>query len=365
MMLKMKSFGLLAGCALATGSLYAASVTNTFETGSNDWTGGTAAASNYTFMAAATSGYPTGASLSSENYVLTVEGEASYASGSAVTGSPLLDMMVQAARPDDELELPAEDTPTVNIAVAVDSEGYFNAYCKTNATLAGWCRIAAAPTDEDAWVRVSLLFDYAAGFCQIRINGEPVMSNFGYLTAADTTPGGAWYKLANATGVGLVKVAGCTAIDEFVLNDTSASYSLPDTADASGVKRSWYDDNGISWNPAASYDGSKKADGTTNMTVADKYKYCFSPFDGLGEADFDLKSMTTTAETVTIGIPKTVSSANRKVVLDYGTSAAFATGTFNSKDVPSNTETVEVPAPTSEQKVLYFRLRATDVSSGN
>ena len=63
MMLKMKYFGALAGCALAAGSLYATSVTNTFNTTASadvgTWDGDlTRVASNYLFSAESLSGYP-------------------------------------------------------------------------------------------------------------------------------------------------------------------------------------------------------------------------------------------------------------------------------------------------------------------
>ena len=116
----------IAGSVLAAGSLCAASVTNTFDEAVGTWLGDCAKsteASNYVFSAASTAGFPTGKSYPlSNNYVLTVEGVAT----NAVVGggnTPLVDMMVQAARPDDVLELPDEDDGSAQIAVAVDSKG--------------------------------------------------------------------------------------------------------------------------------------------------------------------------------------------------------------------------------------------------
>ena len=359
MMKRTMSFLGVAGCVLAAGSLYATSVTNTFDDAVGTWLGDcakSASVSNYTFSAASTAGFPTGkTSPLSGNYVLTVEGVATNTVSGGTT--PLVDMMVQAARPDEELEIPEEDAEHVSIAVAVDSEGYFNAYCTTNSSAAGWVKISTTPFDEDVWVRVSLLFDRSAddgaGRCQIRINGEPMMSNFGYLKESGDTTGGAWYKLANSN-VGTVKVAGCTAIDEFVYNETSAVYNLPDLADASGVKRSWYDDNGIAWNPGASY-----IDGHPELTVSNRYMRCLSPFDG--ETVLEPKSISTTDSSITIGVPDTiVETAGRKVVLDYSPSPTFEGEGTGAQPVTPGQETVtlnQVPNPGS---VLYFRLRATD-----
>ena len=129
MMLKMKCFGALAGCAFATGALYATAPTysENFE-GASSWTGGTVTVSNYTYSV-------TGSALplpsDAHTKVLVVEGSASYTNtGTALSGAPVVDMMVQTARPDDDLEFPSSETmDDIQIAVAVDSNGCFNAYC--------------------------------------------------------------------------------------------------------------------------------------------------------------------------------------------------------------------------------------------
>ncbi len=370
MMKRTMSFLGVAGCALAAGSLCAASVTNTFDTAEavGGWTGDCARStseSNYVFSAASVAGFPTGSKSDpmSGNYVLTVEGTANV----TVTGAgntPLVDMMVQAARPDEELELPSEDEGEVHIAVAVDSEGYFNAYCKTNGSDSGWCKIQSTPTGEDAWVRVSLLFDYEHGRCQIRLNGEPVMSDFGYVQATGNTTGGAWYNLANGSSASSVKVVGCTAIDEYVLNDAGEYPLVAGAKNAEGVSCAWLDQWGLAWNKSAEhYDSSTKTNGTA-MTVADKYKYCFSPFDGQGEADFAVKSMATTDSSVTVGVPATVATAGRKVVLESATNEGFTEGKQETTVSPATTTVVvnRIPVPGS---VLYFRLRATDDNGNN
>ena len=128
MMSKMKCFGLFAGCALASGALYATPTYSELfdaaaEEASATWSAGKATTSNYTFNAAA--GLPiSGNTLPSGNKVLVIEGSASYTHGSALPSKPMVDMMVQTARPDDELGFPSsETTGDIQIAVAVDSNG--------------------------------------------------------------------------------------------------------------------------------------------------------------------------------------------------------------------------------------------------
>ena len=357
MMSKMKCFGLFAGCALATGALHAAAYSETFDS-SSSWTGGELRGSNYAFRAEA--GLPiSGSTQPAGNKVLVIEGNASY-SREALSGSPVVDMMVQTARPDDELGFPSsEDTTTIQIAVAVDSDGYFNAYCKNKSDVVGWYKLSNTPTDATGWARVSFLFDYTNHRCQIRINGEPVMSTNGYLTATSTEASsldnkGAWYKLAksDATGVANMKVIGCTAIDEVVMNnEASYTYPLAANAEVDGVPCAWYDQYGLAWAGDVSYDAS-------GMTVAQKYNACLSPLDG---QTFAIKSMTTTATKAVVGVPATVATDGRKVVLDYGTDPTFETGTTTT-DVAAGATTVEIDLPAAGA-VKYCRLLATTASA--
>ena len=352
----MKYFGALAGCALATGALYADPISHDFES-TKPWTGGSLFATNYVLT---TAGAVAGRPLPNANHtqVLSIEGNASYAPQSAVgaAGKPLVDMMVQTARPDDELGFPSsETTDTIQIAVAVDSNGCFNAYCKNKSDVTGWYKLSNTQYDATGWVRVSFLFDYTVSpkRCQIRIDGQPVMSEYGYLTATgDIAGNGAWYTLANAgTGVTSMKVIGCTAIDEVVMDSTNTSYQIAGGSDVSGVPYSWYDDNGIVWDPNGVFDNS-------GLKASQKYERCLSPFDN---QVFEVKSMAVTESngtaTMTVGIPEFVTTAGRKVVIDYGTDSAFETGTYT-EDVGVGQSTVEVTVPAGNN-VIYYRLRAT------
>lgn len=355
MLLKMKYFGALAGCALATGSLCAATYGESFEsdlvTTPATWTGGTAMTSNCTYNAAV--GRPLTNNVTNAK-VYVVEGEATCtATESTFTDKPLVDMLVQTSIPDEPLELP--DSNPVHIAVAVNTNGHFNVFCKNKAGVTNWYELSSTTYNDGDWARVSLLFDYGNKRCQIRIDGQPIMSANGYLRAdslaADTTSG-AWYTLASDTTadsyVSSLKVVGCTAVDDVVLNnDANAADAYPTSnALADGVPCSWYDKYGISWN------GSAEAYDESGMTVAQKYNACLEPFDG---QTFGIKSVKAEGTKAVIGIPTTVATAGRKVVLDYGT-APNALST--SVDVNSGDTTVQIDLPETGAK--YFRLRATN-----
>jgi hypothetical protein len=336
---------------LATSALCAADYTESFES-ANTWTGdGTLFATNYEYSGVA------GKPLASANHtkVLVIEGDSYYdASSGSYTGSPLVDMMVQAALPDDALEAPEGEA---HIAVAVDTNGIFNVYCKNKSGTAAWYPLSSKVYADGAWARVSLLFDYGESLCQIRIDGEPMMTDNGYLKT-DKTGNGAWYTLASTgSSVSNLKVVGCTAIDDVVISATAERYVMTANVATNGVSCAWLDQYGLAWDTTKSYDSSVKADGTTAMTVADKYKYCFGPFDGQGEADFAVKSISTTAKTVTLALPTTVANGGRKVVVDYGTDKDFGTYETTAEVTGTATVQINVPAPGS---VTYYRLRTTN-----
>ena len=360
MMLKMKCFGALAGCVLATGALYATapSISENFESTST-WAGGTVTTSNYSYSV-------TGSALPLPNdahtKVLVIEGSAAYTNTTATTlsGAPVVDMMVQTARPDDELGFPSsENQSDIQIAVAVDSNGCFNAYCKDKSDVLGWYPLESnANRDAAGWARVSFLFDYANNVCQIRVDGQPMVTANGYVTADKSLTGnGSWYKLALATtassAVSSMKVIGCMAVDDIVMNvDEGYTYPLDavNVVDDSGVPYAWYDQYGLAWAPSAD------APDSSGMTVAAKYNACLSPLDG---QTFAIKSVTATASKAVVGIPATVTTTGRKVVLDYGTDPTFATKT--TVDVAAGATTVEIDLPEAGA-VKYCRLRATDAN---
>lgn len=346
-MKKTKSLLGVAGCVLAAGSLCAADYNETFES-ANTWTEGTLFATNYSYSGVA------GRPLSNENHaqVLVIEGDSSYdASSGSFTGSPLVDMMVQAALPDDALEAPEGEA---HIAVAVDVNGIFNVYCKSKSDVAGWYPLSSTAYADGTWARVSLLFDYTNGRCQIRLDGQPMMTTNGFLTATSTEASstdnkGAWYKLASTgSSVSNLKVVGCTAIDDVVIAANASSYAVTSGATApSGLACEWLDQYGLAWDATTagtSYDSS-------GMTVAQKYNACLSPFD---DQKFEIKSVKATATKTQVGIPATVAVSGRQVVLEYGSTPSSM---GNETPVTPGATEVEIDLPEAGA-VKYFRLKA-------
>ena len=201
---------------------------------------------------------------------------------------------------------------------------------------------------------MSFLFDYANKVCQIRVDGQPMVTDYGYLTADNSVAGaGSWYKLALDTtvssAVSSMKVIGCTAVDDVVMNvDDGYTYPLDtvNVADASGVPYAWYDQYGISWDASVVYDDS-------GLTAAQKYNACLSPTDG---QTFAIKSVTADAANskAVVGIPATVNVPGRQVVLEYGSTPAM---TETPITVSAGDTTVDVALPAAGA-VQYFRLKA-------
>ena len=214
----------------------------------------------------------------------------------------------------------------------------------------GWYQLTNTVYPATGWARVSFLFDYPRARCQVRIDGQPIMSANGYITAdaaSDDTRSGAWYNLAKdgANGVASMKVIGCTAIDEVLMNVDSAEYKLTEGAAFDGLPCAWYDQYGISWSASGVYDAS-------GMTAAEKFNACLSPLDG---QTFAIKSVTADAANskAVVGIPATVNTPGRQVVLEYGSTPSMGSET----PVAAGDTTVDVALPAAGA-VQYFRLKA-------
>ena len=358
-------FGMLtaAGCALFAASAMgaASNVVNvdfesisgavsgqTSDGGNTTWYGyGTVTESNYVATAVDSSvGRPIGAG-SPDNNVLVVEGRVTCTNTTMTASKPTtVDMMVQVALPDDGLAFPS-GTPTedIQIAVGVDTnavanKGELKIYCKNKSNTAGWYSLGtAALLDKDTWHRVSFTFDYVNALCQVRLDGEPMMTANGYLTT-DTTnlpeQNGSWYRLASSsTKLVSVQVIGSTSIDDLLVKQdadaTTVDSVLPVLADASGnqtingesVPNSWIEQQGITRDTTTAPDGS-------GMGVGAKYAAGYDVSDG---KTFGVKTMSMSGTTATV----TFDAANVKTGYTY----VLSTSTDNSTWSDATTITAE------------------------
>lgn len=290
---------------------------------------------------------------------LSVEGQVTCTAATTANQPATVDMMIQIARPDEDLALPSgEATDDIQIAVGVEKDGTLKVFCKDRK----WYALGAATYEEGAWHRVSFTFDYANKACQIRLDGEPLMSANGTLTADGKGGAGAWYKLntAAATNLSSVQVVGATAIDEVVVKSAgTVAEALPALADADEttaagdvqVPNSWIAEQGITRKLAA----GEAPDGS-GMTVADKYQTGL-PVDGTVYAISAMK-MTGAAGAVkaTLTVPKMAAPAGRRNVVVYGASPEA----LDAKQViEANATTVELSVGKAASGVtkIYYQLR--------
>lgn len=266
-----------------------------------------------------------------------------------------VDMMIQISRPDEALALPPgeETTGGIQIALGVETDGTLKAYCKNRGGVPGWYALGTTEYAEGEWHRVSFTFDYGNGTCQIRLDGEPLMTADGYLTSdpkGASAAIGSWYKLNTATVQKLssLKVVGSTAIDEVVvkygegLGDVQPPLADIGGSTASGVPYQWIAEQGIT---RAMAEGD--APDGTGMKVVEKYQAGFDVADG---QKLEIKKMTMTTGGVQLVVPVAKAREGFKNVIEVNKGA-----TNERVDIPvgEGTVTVPVPAPNGNTAVKY------------
>ncbi len=375
-------FGMLtaAGCALfAASAMGAASnvVSEDFESISGSisdqsgWTGyGTVTATSYTATGDSSVGRPIVQASSNPANVLAVEGRVTCSNTTMTASKPTtVDMMVQVALPDDGLAFPS-GTPTedIQIAVGVDTnavanKGELKIYCKNKSNTAGWYSLGtAALLDKDTWHRVSFTFDYAKALCQVRVDGEPMMTANGYLTTDTSnlsTTNGSWYKLASSsTKLVSVQVIGSTSIDDLLVKQDTAEGAtvndvLPELADkngtnAAGVPYSWIEEQGITR-------GTTTAPDDSGMTIAQKYAAGYGVADG---KKFELKDMDLSGANAVIKFNPANIPSTHKYVIEASADPSFPAGSTTTTDV-TDASTGQANAAMGDGNVKYYRIKLT------
>ena len=276
---------------------------------------------------------------------LSVEGQVTCTAATVADKPATVDMMFQIAKPDEELALPkGETTSDIQIALGVEKDGTLKAYCKNRNDVTGWYSLGTTEYAEGAWHRVSFTFDYTKKTCQIRLDGEPLMTANGYLTSdpAGASAGtGSWYKLNTTTvqKISSLKVVGSTAIDEVVIKQaesgkvTDVLPALADIGDSTGgVPNQWIAEQGVTRAV------TEKAPDGSNMTVADKYKAGFNVADG---KKLEITKMAVKTEGVELTVPVAQSPDGYKNVIEVKNGETIVQTT----DIASGTATVTAVVP--------------------
>lgn len=298
---------------------------------------------------------------------LSVDGHVTCTAATEENKPATVDMMIQISRPDEALALPSgETTDGIQIALGVDTNGTLKAYCtdKTTRTV-DWYSLGEKTYEEGEWHRVSFTFDYGNGTCQIRLDGEPLMTEHGALTS-DGTGGttGAWYKLNTTKKKNLssVKVVGSTAIDEVVIKQADSGKvtdALPALADiggstASGVPYQWIAKQGIT---RAQAEAATLPD-NSGMSALQKYQTGLPVGDG---KTYVITAMSMADENgkvwVTLTVPKMTPSKGRQNVVVWGTSPDKMEKKIVLEAKASAVDLEVVPVGASGVTKVYYQLK--------
>ncbi len=307
-----------------------------------------------------------------DKHYLSVDGSVTCTAATEENKPATVDMMIQISRPDEALALPTgETTDGIQIALGVETNGTLKAYCtdKTTRTV-DWYSLGEKTYAEGEWHRVSFTFDYKEQTCQIRLDGEPLMTEHGALTS-DGTGGttGSWYKLNTTTKKNLssVKVVGSTAIDEVVIKQADSGKVtdvLPALADIGGstgsVPNQWIAEQGIT---RAQAEAATLPD-NSGMSALQKYQtglpvgngktYVITAMSMAGEGDALNATLTVPAMTP----PEKVGETNvgRQNVIVYGSDPNSLT---EKKVIPSGETMVTLTVKKADSGVtkIYYQLK--------
>lgn len=302
---------------------------------------------------------------STDKLYLSVDGSVTCTAATTENKPATVDMMIQVAKPDEKLVLPTgEKADDIQIALGVETDGTLKAYCKNRADVTGWYALGTTEYAEGEWHRVSFTFDYGNGTCQIRLDGEPLMTADGYLTSdpkGASAAIGSWYKLNTATVQKLssLKVVGSTAIDEVVvkygegLGDVQPPLADIGDSTASGVPYQWIAEQGITRAQAA----APTLPDDSGMSALQKYQTGLPVGDG---KTYVITSMAMAGAAgnveVTLGVPKMTPPEGRQNVVVWGTSP----DKMNDKIVlETNAAAVDliVPVDASGVTKVYYQLK--------
>lgn len=303
---------------------------------------------------------------STDKLYLSVDGYVTCTAATTESKPATVDMMIQISRPDEALALPTgEKADDIQIAVGVDTDGSLKVYCKNRTGVTGWYALGTTEYAEGEWHRVSFTFDYGNGTCQIRLDGEPLMTADGYLTSdpkGASAAIGSWYKLNTATVQKLssLKVVGSTAIDEVVvkygegLGDVQPPLADIGGSTASGVPYQWIAKQGIT---RAQAEAATLPD-NSGMSALQKYQTGLPVGDG---KTYVITAMSMADENgkvwVTLTVPKMTPSEGRQNVVVWGTSPDKMEKKIVLEAKASAVDLEVVPVGASGVTKVYYQLK--------
>jgi len=350
--------------AMGSFAFVAAGATNTFESAEGttegerpaEWTGYCVVSNQVGSYAKTPPGNP--AADATHARVLWVEGSA--AREYAESGNRVVDLLVMAEEWPDE-ELPTADG-NEQIKFAFDTNGYVNLYHKlaSGDASAAWRVVSSEAIPAGTWVRTTFTFDYTSNLCQLKLDGSPCVSEYGYRSADNLTHPGSWYYMAKSDAATLASIdfVGCGGVDD-VINAAKDAYTpAHDGATATnGVDYAWFDKNGLAWSDP----DATAAPGGSGYTLKESFQAGTDPCSA-DKLYVTNATYTATKLTLTInGCGKTYEvEKSEDPFVDGAAGTVDTTGSFT-YDVAANTTTWEGDFPTGD--LTYYRVRSTSAST--
>ncbi len=324
-----------AGLALAAGVAFAA-VSEDFEDGANSgtWTGGTVTTENTT---PPNVGSPITGAAHTKYYTVAGEVTCENTDTDAASAFAKADFLVCVTEATtDELAAPDSDA---RIAVAAAPAASAETDPKVSIYTGGnWVEATSATFKLNTWQRLTLVFDYAHGRCQVLLDGVPVVSASGYLAAEGAATNGSWYALASdeqsaTTGsVASLKFVGLANIDDVVVTAPVAEQPAVYDANATTTVGSFTVklNDLAKWGVDATTISTVTLNSTAGMTVAAKLD---AGLDPTSETKFNPTAMKLTenggSASVTVPFELDTDSQYYEVVVSDGSNIQTLTSAEN------------------------------------
>ena len=315
------------------------------------WDGFCAVSNNVDVYAHVTPGSPI---ATTHVKMLSVEGSAMRTYTSSENGGRMIDLLVKADElPDEELPTSAGDE---QIKFAFDTNGCINLFHKlaADSAAAQWSKVSDVQYAGGTWVRTTFVFDYDAQLCQLRIDGSPCVSQYGYRAPDALVHPGSWYCLATtASALASIDFVGCGGVDDVVNASSDAVPAHSGDTATNGVDYAWLTANGLAWDSTA-------ASTPSGYTVKQAFDAGTDPYSEnklyVTNASYGLDTLVLTFN----GCGKSYHMETSATPFTDGTAGTDAGGTFVSNTV-ANTTTWTGTFPTAA--LTYYRVRNASVAA--
>lgn len=290
---------------------------------------------------------PAGAPLHEAKHTkhLSVEGwvTAAFDTTTDDTADRELEMLVKVAKPDEALS--GMTDADAKFALAIDMDGKLNYWTGT-----AWAKLSETVYANDAWIRVSIVYDGQEKKCKVAVDGKIAMNG--------ETP---WFNVLNQEKATLssMKVVGTTAIDDVTLAKTRVADYQPSFVGPQGEIKQEGSQVTLAWLAVNDLPATQdvKATATDNSGLTYEQKFILGN-KATDDKKFELKSisMSKNGETVKVTIKAptfgTLAAGFAAMIQTSGDGGA----TWADGASVKSGENVVIDLPAGTAKVTKFRI---------